>query len=379
MLGLTLRYTSFGSFNVNYRYLTHAHSHVAMLGWVYLMLFTFVIFIFVEQHRKKYIRLFWVTQIAVLGMLLSFPFQGYGVVSISFSTLHILCSYVFAFWIWKDVNNSTDASTVMLKSALIFMLISTIGVWSLGPIIAIYGSGSTYYDIAIQGFLHFQFNGWFLFGALALLIKQLNIENNRLFKSFHLLLILSTIATVALPIHWFQPHMALIYSNGFGVVIQWVAVIMLLRLIYVKVKSSRSSWSYLGVLTYAFVFCSLLFKVLTQGVSLIPELAGELYQYRNFIVGYIHLAMLGVITGLLLASLLKNLQSQNRKIIQWGFYLFYFGFVTTEFIIFYQALGYYLKNQGMNHYHGFLFWASTFLASGILCILMGTFTSSFKD
>ncbi|MCB0382817.1 MAG: hypothetical protein KDD05_05810 [Psychroserpens sp.] len=379
VLGLLLRYASIDALGINYRYFTHAHSHVAMLGWVYLMLYTFIVFNFTRQNRKKYIRLFWITQISVLGMLFSFPFQGYGTVSIAFSTLHILCSYFFVFWVWKDLKNKTGASVLMLKSALVFMLISTIGVWSLGPIIAIYGDGTPYYDIAIQFFLHFQFNGWFLFGVLALLIKELNIKNSTLFKSFYLLLTFATIATIALPIYWYQPSIVLFYLNGLGVFLQLIAVLILFRLIYLHIKKSKPTWSSLSIFTYAFVLSCIGFKVLTQGLSLIPGLVEELYQYRNFIIGYIHLVMLGIITGLLLVSLLQSFQFQKSKILQSGFYLFYFGFITTEILIFYQALGYYLKNQGMNHYHRLLFWASTFLALGILCILIGTFTSSYKE
>ncbi|MBD10763.1 MAG: hypothetical protein CMC68_08505, partial [Flavobacteriaceae bacterium] len=58
VLGLLLRYASIDALGINYRYFTHAHSHVAMLGWVYLMLYTFIVFNFTRQNRKKYIRLF---------------------------------------------------------------------------------------------------------------------------------------------------------------------------------------------------------------------------------------------------------------------------------------------------------------------------------
>ena len=40
-----------------------------------------------KQETKKYRYLFFLIQIAVLGMLFSFPFQGYAAVSITFSTL----------------------------------------------------------------------------------------------------------------------------------------------------------------------------------------------------------------------------------------------------------------------------------------------------
>ena len=370
VLGLLLRYASVDSIGINYRYLTHAHSHIAMLGWVYLMLFSFIVFNFIKVNRKKYIRLFWITQISVLGMLFSFPFQGYGAVSICFSTLHILCSYLFVFWIWKDLENKTGASVLMLKSALVFMLVSTIGIWSLGPIIAIYGSGSMYYDIAIQFFLHFQFNGWFLFGVLALLIKELNMKNSTLFKPFYLLLTFATIATIALPIYWNQPSIVLFYVNGLGVFLQLIAVLILFRLIYLHIKKSKPTWSSLSIFTYAFVLSCIGFKVLTQGLSLIPELAEELYQYHSLIIGFIHLVMLGVITGLLFYMLLNSFLYQKPVVLKLGFYSFYFGFVTTEFLILYQAINYYFWESGIENYNTLLFVASIFLSLGIFLITL---------
>ena len=102
LLGLALRYSFLGSIEVNYRFLTHAHSHVAMLGWVYLMLYVCIAHYFVPEQKPIYTKLFWVTEFAVLGMVLSFPFQGYAAVSISFSTLHIFCSYYFVYLVWKQ-------------------------------------------------------------------------------------------------------------------------------------------------------------------------------------------------------------------------------------------------------------------------------------
>ena len=105
LLGLALRYFFVQPMGVNYRFLTHAHSHIAMLGWVYLMLFVLFVQYFVPEKKPIYTKLFWITQFAVLGMLFSFPFQGYAAVSITFSTLHIFCSYYFAYLIFKNHKN----------------------------------------------------------------------------------------------------------------------------------------------------------------------------------------------------------------------------------------------------------------------------------
>src|SRR5690606_35939766 len=111
---------------------------------------------FVPIKKPIYNRLFWVTQCAVVGMLFSFPFQGYAAVSITFSTLHIFCSYFFAYLIFKHHKTDNKVTNSLLKMALVFMLLSTIGVWCLGPAVSMLGQASAFYQIAIQFFLHFQ-------------------------------------------------------------------------------------------------------------------------------------------------------------------------------------------------------------------------------
>jgi hypothetical protein len=108
-----------------------------------------------------------------------------------------------------------------------------------------------------------------------------------------------------------------------------------------------------------------------QGTSLIPELTEVIYQYRNFIIGYIHLAMLGIITGLLFSSLQYNFFVKKNRIFGLGLTLFFVSFVATEFIIFYQAISYYLRDRGIEMYNELLFLASIPLVVGISCILLG--------
>ena len=65
---------------LKYQYVQHAHSHVAMLGWVYLALYALLIHTFLDrdqQQAKIYHYLFWLSQGSVVGMLCTFPIMGY--------------------------------------------------------------------------------------------------------------------------------------------------------------------------------------------------------------------------------------------------------------------------------------------------------------
>ncbi|MFH6950359.1 hypothetical protein ACHRV6_17825 [Flavobacterium sp. FlaQc-51] len=167
--------TLFNFDGINYSFLLHAHSHVAMLGWVYMTIYVLIVRMFIpkdKSYKPIYNRLFWMTEFTVIGMMISFPVQGYAFFSILFSTAHILLSYVFCVLVWKDCSKENTRERKLLMTAILFLVFSTFGVWCLGPALNMLGKQNAFYQIAIQFFLHFQFNGWFLFAVFALFLKQ---------------------------------------------------------------------------------------------------------------------------------------------------------------------------------------------------------------
>ncbi len=364
-MGLALRYTSINPIGFNYRFLTHAHSHVAMLGWVYLMLFTLIVHYFIPDKKPIYNRLFWLTEVAVVGMMLSFPFQGYAVVSISFSTLHIFCSYYFVYLIWKHHKIENIASRYLLKTSLLFMLLSTVGVWCLGPAVSMLGNTSAFYQIAIQYFLHFQFNGWFLIAVIALFFYEIQLKDSKQFRLFFKLLIVSIILTLTLPVNWFAPHIALYWINGVGVIIQFVALILFLKLIKNKIKAPVKLTSFM----YRFaIFCFVL-KTSLQLVTLIPEVSKVAYQHRNFVIGFIHLTMLGVITGFLFSFILQSKLIVHTKLLRFGIYSFVTGFLLTEILLLIQGCMFYFERGYLLNYNLLLFLFSLLMPLGIAIII----------
>ena len=369
-MGLALRYSFINPIDVNYRFLTHAHSHVAMLGWVYLMLYVCIVHYFVPDKKPIYNKLFWLTQFAVVGMMISFPFQGYAVVSISFSTLHIFCSYYFVYLIWKQHKTESIVTRYLLKASLIFMLLSTIGVWCLGPAVSMLGKASAWYQIAIQFFLHFQFNGWFILAVIVLFFHVLKVEDSIKFRLFFKLLIVSTLFTLALPVYWFAPHIALLWANGLGVLIQLFALLLFLNIIKPYQISLLKHHSKLTIYMYSFaVFCFVL-KIGLQLLSLIPEVSEVAYQHRNFVIGFIHLTMLGVISGFLIGFILQSTLVIVNTWMHFGVFMFVLGFLLTELLLIIQGSMFYFGKGIITNYYLFLFLSSIFLPLGIILIII---------
>ena len=158
---------------INYKYFLHGHSHVAFMGWIFNALFAIIYISFIKQNDrpiKSYSIMFWLFQISVVGMLLTFPVQGYAALSITFSTMHVLVSWWFAFKAWKDISDlpahKFSAPRAFIKWSLLFMVLSSAGPFALGYIMAKGLSDTYFYQLAIYFYLHFQYNGWFTFAIL---------------------------------------------------------------------------------------------------------------------------------------------------------------------------------------------------------------------
>jgi hypothetical protein len=384
LMGLLLRWMYVAPIEgVNFQFLMHGHSHVAMLGWVYLMLYCLIFYYFVPkeaQQKPIYNRLFWMTELAVVGMMIDFPAQGYAFASILFSTLHIFCSYIFCYLIWKDAKPSTFPEKRMLRTALFFMVFSTLGVWCLGPAVGLMGKASAFYQIAIQFFLHFQFNGWFLFAVLVLLFKQskMNIEEKK-FRMFYNLFVSATVLTLALPVSWSLSNPIFYWINVVGVVLQLISALFFIQLIRPRFQTFFTPLSSLEKITYRFALFSLALKIIIQLVVLVPELAQVSHEIRNFIIGYIHLTMLGIITGFLFGFALQNgFLNTRKRIVKYGISLFLLGFVATEILLFLQGIWLFLNKGSFPDYYQNLFLSSICLPAGLLLLIIGIFKLKSK-
>ena len=110
----------------------HAHSHVAMLGWV----FPALIIAIMGQDDRPLPRGFslWMglSQALVAGMLFSFPVEGYGETSIACSLGQMIVGYILIGQAWNHTRRwPASGSRLLVRLAFIFQFVSTLGVWAM--------------------------------------------------------------------------------------------------------------------------------------------------------------------------------------------------------------------------------------------------------
>src|SRR5690606_18998709 len=178
-IGVMLRYKiAYALPFVHQKHLLHAHSHFAFTGWVTQILMALLVSRLYHDQQdafKKYAPVLYSNLIAAYGMLFTFPFQGYGLYSIGFSTLSIFTAYAFAIMYWRNINRVRQKSPgdPWFKAALFFNVVSSAGAFALAIMMATKTAHPDRYLASSYFFLHFQYNGWFFFACMGLLAHQL--------------------------------------------------------------------------------------------------------------------------------------------------------------------------------------------------------------
>lgn len=357
-----------------YRNILHTHSHLAMLGWGHLMLVAGMVFGLVKgkDQIKDYKRLFLGTVIALLGMLFSFPFQGYGPISISFSTLHMLLSYGFAYKLLKVIRSvEKTPATRLIRLAIWFMMLSTLGLWAVGPVSATLGRMNELYFMTVQWFIHFQLNGWFVLGALGLILLYFEERGFQIpwptYQEW--ILSISVIMTFMLAVTWAVPKPIFFQINGMAVIIQLIAYFWILKSVSKLFKTNHIRG--IAKLLLILALASLLAKAILQGILVFPSIAVISYSIRIYVIGFLHLVLLGIMTMGVSAVAIARGWINELPISKMGWILLIAGFVLTEVLLFLQGTLVWLEMGFLSGYNFWLFIASCLFPLSLAFIMAG--------
>lgn len=319
LAGEALRYLHvWPAAGISYMFLLHAHSHFAFAGWMFFaiaLLLTYQLKGKMSAPGFKYV--FVLALISAYGMLISFYLQGYKAVSIAFSTLFILATYRFTWLVLRrhTLRNAVgQLSYQLIRAALFYLCLSSLGPFALAPIIAAGFRNSPVYQDAIYFYLHFQMNGFMVLAVLGLLAQHLH--HNVLFGGSRLWLRLFIVSAV--PLYFIfnlwsgpGPLISTLALSGAGLnLVSWLALCI----------SYRRSWSAFSPLTRAAI-AAVTLKGIFQLLVCIPAIGVWAFSSRDLVVGYIHLLTLGIVTPLILDIMLRQGLLKFRTAVVMALYL----------------------------------------------------------
>ncbi|MDQ2657730.1 MAG: hypothetical protein M3Y60_09945 [Bacteroidota bacterium] len=319
---------------VRYTFFLHAHSHLMFLGWVFNVLYlSFIEHNLPEKGRKNYLIFFLALQPLVIAMMISFPIQGYGVFSIIFSTVHTLAVMAFIPVFFRNTRHDRRVSTWFARAALIFFFISTAGPFSLGYLMSNDLGQTVWYNFSIYYYLHFQYNGFFLFGVISLFFQLLE-KKKITFSSEHALkfgkwMAAACVPAYALSILFAKPGIAYNIMGALAAIAQLAALGIFVRLLGSIRTIMSQRFSALAAKIFQLVMMALILKSILQLVSAQPEIAEFAYSVRPVVIAYLHLVLIGVITLFLLAWYYER-NLVNKRGARWAIALLLSGFATSE-------------------------------------------------
>lgn len=374
VLGLLMRLKIFLPIPwLDQQYLLHAHSHFAFSGWVtHTLMFSIIIVLLRRKSndilptRQQF--LLWANLLVSYGMLISFVLQGYGLVSIIMATLSIVVSYFFAAMHWKKTRHFP-----WLRGSLLFLVVSSIGTFYLSYLMAAGNVDGRKQLMAVYFYLHFQYNGWFLFACMGLLQAWLQSQGVKLRVQQLLFFVffVSCFPGYFLSVLWFSIPSWLYLLIIVAAVSQFLVFLFWLRANLSTIKAvihgqiTRAIRVLLVLVTMAFVL-----KLMLQVLSVFPALSRFAYGYRPIVIAYLHLVLLVIISMFLLLYLFKTKALQENFFVRVFLIILLLGIFANELFLVLQGLspitGIYIAKTPL-----ILALVSGIICMGILGILMG--------
>ena len=381
-LGIILRLFPVTSVAATYKYIVHTHSHIALLGWVYVALTTLLFYAFINKDaQKKYFVLFWSTQITILGMLFSFPITGYALYSIIFSTLFLICSYWFYAFFRKHNNcKKENYSYKFINASLLFMIFSSIGPWALGIIMNTLGNTSHWYKNAIYFYLHFQYNGWFIFcliGLFLFILEKNKIHFDRkIIASLYKLMIISCCLTLFLSFLWIKPSKFIYVLAIIGAVCQIIALLKLNQIIITFKQKLAEIFTPFTLNLLKFIYFLFAIKIVLQLLTSSNYFAELVSQIVDFVIGYLHLTFLGIVSISLLVFLKEFKLIKLPKLLV---KIYLIGFILSEILIFYKGFCNWQQLSIINNYYTVLVIVSALIPLSLLGIILTNLKSTYSN
>lgn len=332
---------------LNQVFTLHAHSHFAFSGWIsQAMMLCIALAVtgrsFKETLPGKYNRLLAFNLFCSYGMLVSFLAQGYAAVSICFSTLSILVSFVFCAFCRKDVTaiQRRQVWWKYMQLAMVLNMVSALGTFSLAYTMVNQPENIELRLSSVYFYLHFQYNGWFFFAVMGLFHYWLAARNIALPASHTIsrLLAVCIVPTYLLSINWLPfPQ----YLHAFAILfatVQLCAWGIFVTSLWRSRRTIAAELAPISRLVSSAVLLAASIKFALQTASSVPSVARLAFGLRPVVIAYLHLVLLGMITLFLIGWFYQHSALGRETYNSKGVSIFLSGVIANEFFLMIQGL-----------------------------------------
>lgn len=349
LAGLTMRYKiNFSLPVVNQQNLMHGHSNFAFVGWLAVALMTLMVRYLVrnnvQTNYRKYNLILGIDVIVCYAMFIAFIIQGYAFWSITFSCITILISYFFIFFYWRDLNKVNDAgfSRSWFQAALILWAFSSLGAFFLAYLMANHIMIKELYFAGLYFFMHFQYNGWFLFVCFGVFFSYMHrlglFRFALLSKRLFIIMVITVIPTYFLSILWLELPLTLHWIANISAFVQLLVLVYFFRIIRVFRKSKDIKFTSVTRWIWMMASVAFILKIILQVLSTLPFLSHFAFGFRPVVIGYLHLSFVGIISLFILGYINEFIHRFRGNVSGIGVIIFVSGFIVQEIILMLQGL-----------------------------------------
>ena len=342
LLGVIMRYKIQYSFPfLDQKHLQEAHSHFAFYGWItnvlYVLIVNYISKVNALVKLKKYGYLIIINLAASFAMLGTFMYGGYFWASIAASTTALLTSFVFCYFFVMDARKIQNTTKIWFLAGLFFAVISSVGVFNLAYMMSSKNINQDLYLASEYYFLHFQYNGFFIFSCIGLLLYSLkeagspiNDKTNRL---MFWLSFFGCLVGVGLSLLWLKMPLWVFTLIVVATIGQTVAAVMLFGFVKKSWTNLVLKWSPMQRFVLIFVGFAFAVKIALQLGSNIPALNQFAFGFRNVVIAYLHLVLLMCIATFLLNQILATNYFTVTKTLLLGLKMFLLGIFLNELML----------------------------------------------
>ncbi len=390
-IGLLLRFAFVQEVKwVSYKSFQDAHSNLALLGWIFQAISACLVTCYIPDlpHlRRKYNIIFIFNQTLIFLITLSFLLSLSRIISNVFLILLSVSLINFAYSFIKDVPEEDKAKSFSYRFAitgLFFLICSFIGLYTIIPILLLAGSANKvlFYYLGVQFFLHFQYNGWFTFAILTFIFRNAESSNIRIDKqkgkTFLFMMIIGVILNFLMSIYWgYRNHQSLLWISSAGTLLQVYAIYYCrdyLKTVWLHlVNSGTKQVKYM--LWFSLTAFSL--KMIMQLITIVPEIASLAFTIHNYVIAYLHLTFIGVMTFFIIAWAIHRKLLWLSAFSKAGILGLAIGFILMELILFIQGTMLWAGLGFLGTYYELIFAFSLLLPLGLMLIIVRSSNTSY--